>query len=125
MDMLGGGAPLGGGVTAFEKDGVRIVMEFKPDGADAIEVAARFSNTNASQLDSFVMQVAVPKSWSVELRAASAAALPPLSDGAVTQNLRATKTAADARPLALRLRVAYTKDGAQIVEMGQVNAPPM
>ncbi|KAK9830950.1 hypothetical protein WJX81_001389 [Elliptochloris bilobata] len=113
-------------VTAFERDGVRAVLAFrKPPGAPAhTEVTATYTNAGAAPVTGFTLQAAVPKFMTLRLAAASGTTLPPGGAGAVTQRLHLTNSQHGVKPVALRLRIAYTADGAPAVHQVEVKNLP-
>ncbi|XRA98255.1 AP-1 complex subunit gamma-2 [Pycnococcus provasolii] len=109
-------------VKAFDKDGVSVTMNFSKAADGSVTVAASFGNATPSDLNSFALQVAVPKGITLEMRPASSSSIPAGSSGAVTQTMRLQREVM--RPLALRIRVSYTvaSTGAAVQEMSQVDA---
>lgn len=70
------------------------------------------------------MQAAVPKFMALRLEAASGSTLPAHGAGAVTQRLHLTNNQHGVKPVALRLRIAYTANGAPAVHQVEVKNLP-
>lgn len=133
-DMLGGfaapGAPSSPGaaatITAFDKDGVAIAFRLsKAPGQPAgeTEVVATYTNSSASRVTDFMLQAAVPKFMTLQLEPASSTELAP-HGGSATQRIHVVNSQHGVKPLAMRLRVAYSRDGAAVVEQCQVSNFP-
>ena len=56
-------------ITAFEKNGLKIVFAFeKPDPQSAgVTIALTATNSNMTQIDSFIFQAAVPKVCNIHI----------------------------------------------------------
>ena len=56
-------------ITAFEKSGLKIVFAFeKPDPQSAgVTIALTATNSNMTQIDSFIFQAAVPKVYNIHI----------------------------------------------------------
>ena len=48
-------------ITAFEKDGLKIVFSFERNPDQSVSITLKASNSNFSPLSEFVFQAAVPK----------------------------------------------------------------
>jgi len=114
-------------VTAFQKDGLSVVLTFtkpSPGRPELTDAVATMSNTNAQSIDALTLQVAVPKFMQLRLDPASGNALPPVG-APVTQGIHLTNTMHGQKPIALRLRIAYTVAGQPKVEMAEVSGLPL
>lgn len=60
----------------------------------------------------------------LRLEPASGSALPALGGGPVTQRMALTNTMHGAKPIAMRLRLAYSVGGQQVLEQAEVTAFP-
>jgi AP-1 complex subunit gamma-1 len=143
-DLLGGGGGGGGGppaaapaaaaaaaapvtVTAFDKDGLRLTLAFsKPDPSNPSVTAAVATATNSGldDVEGFSLQAAVPKYMQLRLEPASGATVQGLGGAPVTQRLTVTNAQHGAKPVALRLRIAYTVGGRSAVEQAEVSGLP-
>jgi AP-1 complex subunit gamma-1 len=60
----------------------------------------------------------------LRLEPASGAVIPALGGAPVTQRMTVTNTMHGSKPVAMRLRLAYSQDGQQVVEQAEVTAFP-
>ncbi|KAI0235164.1 AP-1 complex subunit gamma-1 [Lamellibrachia satsuma] len=112
-------------VTAFEKSGLKIVFAFeKPDPqSPELTITLTATNSNMVQLESFIFQAAVPKSFHLQLMSPSGALLPPSNaGGCVTQLIKIDNP--QKQPLRMRLRLSYTMSGTPVTEQAEVNNFP-
>merc|ERR1719171_305492 len=88
MSMGGGGGPAP--IQAFSKNGLTILFACKkdPNNASVTIVDASFSNAQGAPMTGFAFQVAVPKYMKLQMSPASSDTLPPMSNGAVTQQFK-------------------------------------
>ena len=62
FDIMFVGAPSIPGLTAYDKDGLKIQFEFERSAVDGVlSVSLTATNSNPAALDDFVFQAAVPK----------------------------------------------------------------
>ena len=72
-----------------------------------------------------VMQAAVPKFMQLKLDAASGSTLQSMGGNSVTQQLHVTNSQHGNKPLAFRLRISFTLDGASRLEQAEVKDLPV
>lgn len=120
MPALSLGAPLTVSL-AFSKPG----GPASPDTAVAATLSLAGGGAASTPLTGVSLQAAVPKYARLTLSPASGGALAP-GGPPITQSLTVTNTAHGAKPLALRLRVAWRVGGGgeEVVEMVQVDGLP-
>jgi len=109
-------------ITAFDKDGLKIVMELTKDGPST-DVLCTFTNSTPRDMERLIFQAAVPKYVTMEMKPASGALVPANGAGAQTQLVKVTNTA-PGKPLMMRLKIRYVVGGRQIEEQAQVNSFP-
>ncbi|CAH1779344.1 unnamed protein product [Owenia fusiformis] len=108
-------------VTAFEKNGLKIEFNFKRDG-EQIQVHLASTNSTFSDMENFVFQAAVPKSFQLQLEPPSASTIPANNAGAVTQVIKINNPQKQA--IRMRLRMTYTTNGSPVTEQGEVSNFP-
>jgi len=70
------------------------------------------------------VQAAVPKFMQLRLDPASGNALGPNSSSTATQNLHVTNTMHGQKPLVMRLRIAFTRNGEAKLEQAEIKNFP-
>lgn len=108
-------------LTAFEKDGVKIVFSFdgiKENNSVTINVTA--TNESLTTLTDFLFQAAVPKTFQIQMLSPSGTILAP--NGVVTQVLKVANPGQNV--LRMRIRISYTMDGNPVLEQAEVNNFP-
>eukprot|EP00118_Oscarella_pearsei_P028844 m.3080 g.3080 ORF g.3080 m.3080 type:complete len:820 (+) comp9040_c0_seq2:94-2553(+) len=129
-DLLGGGAPQPEPagfhpLVAFEKNGLKIVFVFEKSTSHpghVVNVNAEASNALPIPMADFVFQVAVPKSFQLNIQPPSSNVIPPSGSGSVTQIIQVANL--QNQPLKMRLRITYSMNGAPVTEQGEVNDFP-
>lgn len=113
-------------ITAYEKDGLSIIMCLSRDPADRsiLNVVCKFFNHTPSSLDKFIFQAAVPKYVSMEMMPATASSLPANSLGRVTQKLILKNTSPE-KPLKMLIKVQYNVADRLLVEQAQISSFPL
>lgn len=71
-----------------------------------------------------VLQAAVPKYMQLRLEPASGTTLPALGASTVTQAIHITNTMHGQKPLVMRLRLNYSKDGQPVMQQVEFNNFP-
>ena len=81
-------------MTVFSEDGVKIVFKMKKgeDDSDTI-IKAIISNSNATDLEDFSMQAAVPKYMKVQMKPISDPVIPANNEDVSTQLIRVRNNA--------------------------------
>jgi len=69
-------------------------------------------------------QAAVPKYMQLKLEPASASTIPGMGGGAVQQRMQLVNTMHGSKPIAMRLRLAYSVAGQQVLEQAEVTGFP-
>jgi AP-1 complex subunit gamma-1 len=113
-------------ITAFSNEDVLVTFALhRVAGAPgALDLRATATNRTAELLAAFALQAAVPRSMQLRLEPASAGALAPAGGPPLTQLLHVVNPAPGARPLAMRLRVAYTRRGEAVTHQAEVSGFP-
>ncbi|EDQ85473.1 uncharacterized protein MONBRDRAFT_34237 [Monosiga brevicollis MX1] len=103
---------------AFHEDGLRLMFAAtkQADGQIVVDMVATNSTMNA--LTNYNLQVAVPRSFTVQLQPASSTTVPAVNSGQVTQ--KAYVTTSGGAPLKMLLRISYENDGMPIMKQHQV-----
>ncbi|VDL96036.1 unnamed protein product [Schistocephalus solidus] len=119
-------------MTVYDANSLRMVFEFhrSTDPLDMnydssmLQIRALTSNTGSLPIESYEMQVAVPKSFQLQmLPASSKCLLPGQAVTPVTQTLKITNPSK--LPLRLRVRILFTQNGTQKSDQFQIdNFPP-
>jgi AP-1 complex subunit gamma-1 len=110
-------------ITAYDKDGLSIVMCIAREHADhrIVNVTCKFFNHTQRSLNKFIFQAAVPKYVAMEMMPASASFLPANSLGRVTQKI-SLKNTSPGKPLKMLIKVQYNVGDNLVIE--QVQVPP-
>ena len=132
LDAMMGGMSMGGGdgggnsFQAYSKNGLTIQFACsKQDGNPSITIVdASFSNAQGTPMTGFGFQVAVPKYMKLQMSPASSDTLPPMSNGAVTQQFKLANSMHGQKPLVVKLKIDFTLNGVPTTEMGQVDNFP-
>jgi len=121
-------APAKPTITAFEKDGLSVIMELtKPNPSDpqTSHLLCRFTNSNATPITNLLFQCAVPKYVKLEMSPASGTTVAPNRTATVEQLIKVQNSMVGQKALQLKIKVQYNVDGMQANEMGQIsNFPP-
>lgn len=108
-----------GSLTAYERNGVRLVMTFdRQDSMCTITlVATNSSNTNITD---FLFQAAVPKSLQLQLMTPSSKSLQPA--GSLTQLIKVNNP--NKAALRMKLRLSWSADGTPVQDQAEINNFP-
>eukprot|EP00927_Polykrikos_kofoidii_P084933 TRINITY_DN9100_c0_g1_i1.p3 TRINITY_DN9100_c0_g1~~TRINITY_DN9100_c0_g1_i1.p3 ORF type:complete len:139 (-),score=36.75 TRINITY_DN9100_c0_g1_i1:94-471(-) len=110
-------------MVAFDKAGLKIMMNPRKEVDGSMTVVARFGNCCEAPMTNFQFEAAVPKYVKLSIQPATGQVLPPRSD-VVSQTLNMVNTSNGEKPLLMKLRICYSLNGQQVQEMGQVNGFP-
>ncbi|XP_052816690.1 AP-1 complex subunit gamma-1-like isoform X2 [Mya arenaria] len=123
-NMMNGNSNISAPIVAFNKNGLLIEFRCERDNMSPTEsiVHVKASNTSPAQMDDFVFQAAVPKSFQLQLQPPSGNQLPPLNSGTISQVIKINNT--NKQPIRMRLKLAYSQNGDTVTEMGEVNSFP-
>ncbi|KAH1003351.1 hypothetical protein HUJ05_011275 [Dendroctonus ponderosae] len=120
-DLLDSGQSLAPPLTAFEKDGLKVLFSFEgPRDGNMVPISVTASNQSGATLSEFLFQAAVPKIFQIQMLSPSGTVLPP--NGVVTQVLKVTNPGQNV--LRMRLRISYSVDGNPVLEQAEVNTFP-
>lgn len=133
LDMFGGGgAPAATSpvamaqdlapIMAYDKAGLKVTMNLRREVDGTTTCVARFMNQLEFPMTGFNFEAAVPKYVKLNIQAATAQLLPPRSDS-VSQTM-SIKNEGDGKPLLMKLRIAYSVNGAMVQELAQVGGFP-
>mmetsp|Transcript_22524 Transcript_22524/g.49767 ORF Transcript_22524/g.49767 Transcript_22524/m.49767 type:complete len:831 (-) Transcript_22524:121-2613(-) len=109
-------------VVAFEKAGLKIILNLRREADASISILARFQNGTEAAMTNFIFEAAVPKYVRLAIQPATGQVLPPRSD-AVSQSMSAVNTTNGEKPLLMKLRIGYVLNGTPVQELGQVGFP--
>lgn len=111
-------------LTAFEKNGIKVVFKLDHDASDPTLMNITLSATNSSPitLQDFVFQAAVPKTFQLQLLSPSDSVLPAYNGGAITQLIKVNNPSRQA--LRMRIRLNYVANGSPVVEQAEINNFP-
>lgn len=108
-------------LTAFDKSGLKIIFTMeKLQDCDTVSICMSATNSNMLPITEFLFQVAVPKTFQLQMLSPSGNIIVP--GGQVTQILKVTNPNKSA--LRMRLRLSYTVEGANVQEQAEVNNFP-
>lgn len=120
-------APAALTITAFQRGPLTVSFRLEKAAGDpaSTNILASYSNSGDVALEAFTLQAAVPKQMQLRLDPASGGALPPRSQGAVSQSLHVHNSMHGTKPLVMRLRISYTPAGGEpVLEQGEVSTFP-
>uniref|UniRef100_A0A8D2LIG0 Adaptor related protein complex 1 subunit gamma 2 n=1 Tax=Varanus komodoensis TaxID=61221 RepID=A0A8D2LIG0_VARKO len=112
-------------MTVYEHDGllVEFAMTRPPLEPTLLLITATVSNQTDDDIPGFSLQVAVPKSFQVELLVPSSSTVPRRGGSPITQLIRVLNP--KKLPLRMRLRLAYTlPSGATVQRIEEINSFP-
>ncbi|XP_002732837.2 AP-1 complex subunit gamma-1 [Saccoglossus kowalevskii] len=110
-------------LTAFEKGGLKVELEFEKDTSpNVINITAKSTNSTTYPMTDYVFQAAVPKTFDLQLHSPSSNIVPPNNSAAVTQLIKVSNP--QKAVLRMRLKIMYNINGMQISELGEVNNFP-
>lgn len=108
-------------LVAYEKNGLRIMFTLeRSDAPSTICIAMAAYNETATLMSDFLFQVAVPKTFQLQMMSPSGTTIPPA--GSVTQQLRIQNPSKGA--LRMRMRISYSSGGATIQDQAEMNNFP-
>ncbi|KAM4551411.1 AP-1 complex subunit gamma-like 2 isoform 1-T2 [Odontesthes bonariensis] len=126
LDLLGGldptpptSAPT---VSVYEKDGVTLTLSCERQSDTALTVTLAASNSSDSDISSFTLQAAVPKSVQLHMKAPSRDSLPARGAAQVTQLVVLNNP--NKVNLKMRIRIAYTSQGSVVQDTVQIDSFP-
>ncbi|XP_059200625.1 AP-1 complex subunit gamma-like 2 [Centropristis striata] len=126
LDLLGGlePAPLAPAPTVpvYEKDGVTLTLSCEKQSDTSLTVTLTASNSTESDISSFTLQAAVPKSVQLHMKAPSGDALPARGSAKVTQMVVLNNP--NKVNLKMRVRVSYTIRGSAFQDTVQIDSFP-
>uniref|UniRef100_A0A3B5BND5 AP-1 complex subunit gamma n=1 Tax=Stegastes partitus TaxID=144197 RepID=A0A3B5BND5_9TELE len=124
LDLLGGlePAPLTPAVTVYEKGGVTLTLSSEKQSDSGLMVTLTASNSTDSDISSFTLQAAVPKSVQLHMKAPSGDFLPARGAAKVTQMVVLNNP--NKVNLKMRIRVSYTSQGSAVQDTVQVDSFP-
>ncbi|XP_047445308.1 AP-1 complex subunit gamma-like 2 [Mugil cephalus] len=126
LDLLGGlePAPLtpAPSVTVYNKGGVTMTLRCEKQSDTGLLVTLTASNSTDSDISSFTLQAAVPKSVELHMKAPSGDSLPARGAANVTQMVVLNNP--NKVNLKMRIRVSYTSQGSAVQDMVQVDSFP-
>uniref|UniRef100_A0ABD2WIW1 AP-1 complex subunit gamma n=1 Tax=Trichogramma kaykai TaxID=54128 RepID=A0ABD2WIW1_9HYME len=109
-------------MTVFDKQGLKITFKLQRtlDNPDLLVINMAALNSSSSQINDFLFQAAVPKTFQLHMLSPSGTSLPPF--GQVTQILKVNNI--NKAALRMRLRISYTGVSGPILEQAEVNNFP-
>ncbi|XP_057714156.1 AP-1 complex subunit gamma-like 2 [Corythoichthys intestinalis] len=126
LDLLGGfeHTPLtpAPAVTVYENNGVTLTLSCEKQSDCGLTVTLRGSNSSDSDVSSFALQAAVPKSIDLHMKAPSGDTLPARGSSQVTQLVFLNNPSK--ANLRMRIRISYTSQGSFIQDTVQVDSFP-
>ncbi|XP_007910572.2 AP-1 complex subunit gamma-1 isoform X1 [Callorhinchus milii] len=111
-------------IIAYDQNGLKIEFSFERSKANLnmLFITLRASNSTETDMNNFVLQAAVPKSFQLQLMSPSGSTVPAVNSGAVTQIMRVLNS--QKHPLRMRLKLTYNHREAPIEVMSEVNEFP-
>jgi len=108
-------------LTAFEKNGIKIIFQSERSSTDLslVTITLVASNHSLDNVDEFVFQAAVPKTFQLQLLSPSGSTLPANGSGTITQLIKINNPSKQA--LRMKIRVNYTVNGRQVLEQADVS----
>ncbi|XP_032421675.1 AP-1 complex subunit gamma-like 2 [Xiphophorus hellerii] len=126
LDLLGGFEPTplapAPTVTVYEKNGVTLTLICERQSESGLTVTLTASNSTDSDISSFTLQAAVPKSVQLQMRAPSRDSLPAHGGAKLTQLVVLNNP--NKVNLKMRIRVSYTCQGSVVQDTVQVDSFP-
>ncbi|XP_026168885.1 AP-1 complex subunit gamma-like 2 [Mastacembelus armatus] len=109
-------------VTVYEKNGVTVTLSCEKQSDSGLTVTLTASNCTDSDISSFTLQAAVPKSVQLHMKAPSGDFLPSQGTAKVTQMVVLSNP--NKVNLKMRLRVSYSKQGSAFQDTVQIDSFP-
>ncbi|XP_012690727.2 AP-1 complex subunit gamma-like 2 isoform X2 [Clupea harengus] len=123
LDLLGGLDPIPApAVTVYEKNGLSIKLQCDKKMDTGVTVTFTASNSSDNDISSFTLQVAVPKSVQLQMKAPSGDVIPAQGAGHVIQTVLLNNP--NKVNLKMRVRVQYSKQGSVCQDMLQIDSLP-
>ncbi|TMS09704.1 AP-1 complex subunit gamma-1 [Larimichthys crocea] len=126
LDLLGGlePAPLAPApaVPVYEKDGVTLTLSCEKQSDSGLTVTLTASNSTDSDISSFTLQAAVPKSVQLHMKAPSGDSLPARGAAKVTQMVVLNNP--NKVNLKMRVRISYNSQGSAFQDTVQIDSFP-
>ncbi|XP_061549539.1 AP-1 complex subunit gamma-like 2 isoform X1 [Phycodurus eques] len=126
LDLLGGFEPTplapAPAVTVYEKNGVTLTLSCEKHSDSSLTVTLKGSNSSDSDIASFALQAAVPKSVHLHMKAPSGNALPARGFAQVTQLVLLNNP--NKVNLKMRIRISYSSQGSSIQDTVQIDSFP-
>ncbi|XP_040027167.1 AP-1 complex subunit gamma-like 2 [Gasterosteus aculeatus] len=126
LDLLGGFEPAelspAPQVLAYDKGGVTLTLSCEKQSDTGLTVTLTASNSSDSDLSSFTLQAAVPKSVQLHMKAPSGDSLPARGTAKVTQMVVLNNP--NKVNLKMRVRVSYTRQGSPFQDTVQIDSFP-
>ncbi len=111
-------------ITVFDKNGVKIIMQFAPQPDGVLFVQLVSTNTGKDEVKSFTLLMAVPTYVKLQMAAPSGNTIPPNGTGSVQQQVRIENTEKP-KPTLVKLKVDFvTMSGGKVSEVINVAAFP-
>nr|XP_020753006.1 AP-1 complex subunit gamma-like 2 isoform X6 [Odocoileus virginianus texanus] len=112
-------------LKVFEREGLQLTLSFvRPPGTPTLLlITVTATNTSGGDVTHFICQVAVPKSFQLQLQAPSGDTVPAQGGLPMTQLLRILNP--NKAPLRLKLRLTYDHFGQSVQEIFEVNNLPV
>ncbi|KAM8851393.1 AP-1 complex subunit gamma-like 2 [Spinachia spinachia] len=126
LDLLGGFEPVAlapvPSVLVYDKGGVTLTLSCEKQSDTGLTVTLMASNSSDSDLSSFTLQAAVPKSVQLHMKAPSGDSLPARGTAKVTQMVVLNNP--NKVNLKMRVRVSYTRQGSPFQDTVQIDSFP-
>ncbi|XP_023149909.2 AP-1 complex subunit gamma-like 2 isoform X2 [Amphiprion ocellaris] len=126
LDLLGGLEPTpltpAPTVTVYEKGGVTLTLSSEKQSDSGLTVTLTACNSTDSDISSFTLQAAVPKSVQLHMKAPSGDSLPARGAAKVTQMVALSNP--NKVNLKMRIRISYTSQGSAFQDTVQVDSFP-
>ncbi|XP_076149871.1 AP-1 complex subunit gamma-like 2 isoform X2 [Alosa pseudoharengus] len=123
LDLLGGLDPIPAPtVTVYEKNDLSLKLQTDKKTDMGVTVTFTAFNSSDTDISSFTLQVAVPKSVQLQMKAPSGDVIPAQGAGHVTQTVFLSNP--NKVNLKMRVRVQYSKQGSVCQDMLQIDSFP-
>ncbi|KAM3850207.1 AP-1 complex subunit gamma-like 2 [Diretmus argenteus] len=109
-------------VMVYDKNGVTLQLQCEKHTETGLTVTLTASNSTDSDISSFTLQAAVPKSVQLHMKAPSGDFLPARGAGKVTQTVLLSNP--NKVNLKIRVRVSYTNQGSAFQDTVQIDSFP-
>ncbi|XP_041805466.1 AP-1 complex subunit gamma-like 2 isoform X2 [Chelmon rostratus] len=126
LDLLGGFEPVplapAPTVPVYDKDGVTLTLSCEKQSDSGLTVTLTASNSTDSDISSFTLQAAVPKSVQLHMKAPSGDCLPARGAAKVTQMVVLNNP--NKVNLKMRVRISYSSQGSAFQDTVQIDSFP-